>query len=80
MVADGETPAPNGPAPIVLGPSYVPEMIRLAQQTNPGPFGPRTHELHVFTDNVSAIALYERLGFAKRKTLRLTVFSRAPGA
>jgi ribosomal protein S18 acetylase RimI-like enzyme len=143
MVADGETPAPNGPAPIVLGPSDVLEMIRLAQRTNPGPFGPRTHELgqyigvrvdgalaamagermrldqaveisavcvspehrgkgyaaflvawivrklreegatpflHVFTDNVSAIALYERLGFAKRKTLCLTVFSRAPGA
>jgi ribosomal protein S18 acetylase RimI-like enzyme len=36
--------------------------------------------LHVFTDNVSAIALYERLGFTTRKTLRLTVFSRAAGA
>ena len=110
-------------------------MLRLTQQTNPGPFGPRTHELgqyigvrvdgalaamagermrldgaveisavcvspehrgkgyaaflvawlvrklreegatpflHVFTDN-PAIALYERLGFTKRKTLRLTV-------
>jgi predicted GNAT family acetyltransferase len=31
--------------------------------------------LHVFTDN-PAIALYERLGFAKRKTLRLTVLAR----
>jgi RimJ/RimL family protein N-acetyltransferase len=31
----------------------------------------------VFTDNSSAIALYERLGFATRKTLRLTVL--APG-
>ena len=114
-------------------------MLRLAQQTNPGPFGPRTHELgqyigvrvdgalaamagermrldgaveisavcvspehrgkghaaflvawlvrklrsegampflHAFTDN-SAIALYERLGFTKRKTLRLTVLARA---
>ena len=31
--------------------------------------------LHVFTDN-PAIALYERLGFTKRKTLRLTVLAR----
>jgi hypothetical protein len=30
---------------------------------------------HVFTDN-PAIALYERLGFTKRKTLRLTVLAR----
>jgi predicted GNAT family acetyltransferase len=114
-------------------------MLRLAEQTNPGPFGPRTHELgqyigvrvdgalaamagerlrlhgaveisavcvspehrgkgyaaflvawlvrklreegampflHVFTEN-PAIALYERLRFTKRKTLRLTVL--APG-
>ena len=36
--------------------------------------------LHVFTDNVSAIALCERLGFTTRKTLRLTVLSRAAGA
>ena len=139
MIAEGKTPAPpEGPAPIVLGPSDVPEMLRLAEQTNPGPFGPRTHELgqyigvrvdgalaamagermrlnealrsarsawalsiaarlrrvsrrlagpqasrgrrpflHVFRDNSSAIALYERLGFATRKTLRLTVL--APG-
>ena len=140
MIADAETPAPvEGLAPIVLGPSDVPEMLRLAEQTNPGPFGPRTHELgqyigirvdsalaamagermrldgcveisavcvspehrgrghaallvawlirklraegampflHVFTDN-PAIALYERLGFTKRKTLRLTVLARA---
>jgi predicted GNAT family acetyltransferase len=34
--------------------------------------------LHVFTDN-PAIALYERLGFRKRKTLRLTVLARASG-
>ena len=114
-------------------------MLRLTEQTNPGPFGPRTHELgqyigvrvdgalaamagermrldgaveisavcvspehrgkghaaflvawlvrklreegakpflHAFTDN-PAIALYERLGFTKRKTLRLTVLARA---
>jgi predicted GNAT family acetyltransferase len=144
MIADAETPTPpGGPAPIVLGPPDVPEMLRLAEQTNPGPFGPRTHELgqyigvridgalaamagermrldhaveisavcvspehrgkgyaaflvawlvrklreegampflHSFTDNLSAIALYERLGFTTRKTLRLTVLSRASGA
>jgi ribosomal protein S18 acetylase RimI-like enzyme len=144
MVADGETPAPSeGHKPIVLGPSDVPEMMRLAEQTNPGPFGPRTHELgqyigvrvggalaamagermrldgaveisavcvspehrgkgyaaflvawlvrklheegatpflHSFPDNVSAIALYERLGFRTRETLRLTVLARASGA
>jgi predicted GNAT family acetyltransferase len=128
--------------PTVLGPADVPEMLDLATRTQPGPFGPRTHELgqyigirvdgalaamagermrldgcveisavcaspehrgrgyaaflvawlvhklrkegatpflHVFTDNVSAIALYERLGFTTRKTLRLTVLSRASG-
>jgi predicted GNAT family acetyltransferase len=144
MIADAETPAPaEGLAPIVLGPGDVPEMLRLAEQTNPGPFGPRTHELgqyigiridgalaamagermrldgaveisavcvspghrgkgyaaflvvwlvrklrgegampflHAFTDNSSAIALYERLGFRTRKTLRLTVLARASGA
>jgi predicted GNAT family acetyltransferase len=140
MIADAETaPPPEGLAPILLGPGDVPEMLRLAEQTNPGPFGPRTHELgqyigirvdsalaamagermrldgaveisavcvspehrgkghaaflvawlvrklrgegaipflHAFTDN-PAIALYERLGFTKRKTLRLTVLARA---
>jgi RimJ/RimL family protein N-acetyltransferase len=34
----------------------------------------------VFTGNVSAIALYERLGFRTRQTLRLTVLARAPEA
>jgi predicted GNAT family acetyltransferase len=140
MIADAETaPPPEGLAPILLGPGDVPEMLRLAEQTNPGPFGPCTHELgqyigirvdgalaamagermrldgaveisavcvspehrgkghaaflvawlvrklrgegaipflHAFTDN-PAIALYERLGFTKRKTLRLTVLARA---
>jgi predicted GNAT family acetyltransferase len=140
MIADAETPAPaEGLAPIVLGSIDVPEMLGLAEQTNTGPFGPRTHELgqyigirvdgslaamagermrldgaveisavcvspehrgkgyaaflvawlvrklrgegaipflHVFTDN-PAIPLYERLGFTKRKTLRLTVLARA---
>jgi predicted GNAT family acetyltransferase len=140
MIADAEAPPlAEGLTPIVLGPTDVPEMLRLAEQTNPGPFGRRTHELgqylgvrvdgslaamagermrlegaveisavcvspehrgkgygaflvawlvhklreeqaapflHVFTDN-PAIALYERLGFRKRTTLRLTVLARA---
>ena len=140
MIADGKTPAPaDGAAPIVLGASDVPEMLWLTDQTQPGPFGPRTHELgqyigvrvggaltamagermrldgaveisavcvspehrgkghagflvawlvrklreegatpflHVFTDN-PPIALYERLGFTKRQTLRLTVLARS---
>jgi hypothetical protein len=29
--------------PVVLGPSDVREMLRVAEQTRPGPFGPRTH-------------------------------------
>jgi predicted GNAT family acetyltransferase len=143
MIADGETPVPSRDLePVVLGPADVPETLDLAERTQPGPFGPRTHELgqyigirvdgalaamagermrldgyveisavcvspehrgrgyaallvswlihklrdegvtpflHVFTDNVSAIALYERLGFTTRKTLRLTVLARASG-
>lgn len=144
MIAEGETPAPplRGSPPIVLGPSDAPEMLSLAQQTNPGPFASRTHELgqylgvridgalaamagermrldgaveisavcvspehrgkgyasflvawlirklraegatpflHVFPDN-PAVALYERLGFVRRKTLRLTALSRSTDA
>ncbi len=33
--------------------------------------------LHVFSDNQSAIALYEKLGFTFRKTLQLTILSTA---
>ena len=124
----------------MLGPGDVPEMLRLAERTHPGPFvrartslvnmsasrstgrlppwpasacgstdasrsarsvsAPTTaakamrrfsfrgssascarraprRSLHAFTDNVSAIALYQRLGFKARKTLRLTVLSPA---
>jgi ribosomal protein S18 acetylase RimI-like enzyme len=140
MVALAATPLPShGLEPVVLDRADVPEMLDLAERTQPGPFGPRTHELgryigvradgvlaamagermrldgcveisavcvspehrgkgyaallvtwlvrklreegvtpflHVFTDNISAIALYERLGFTTRKTLCLTVLSR----
>jgi predicted GNAT family acetyltransferase len=139
MIALEARPSPSHDLkPIVLGAADVPEMLDLATRTQPGPFGPRTHELgqyigvrvdgalaamagermrldgcveisavcvdpehrgrgyaallvawlvrrlreegatpflHVFTDNVSAIALYERLGFTIRKPLRLTVLS-----
>src|ERR1700722_3502256 len=140
MIAVAATPVSSqGFEPVVLGAADVPEMLDVATRTQPGPFGPRTHELgqyigiridgalaamagermrldgcveisavcvspehrgrgyaaflvawlvhklreegvtpflHVFTDN-PAIALYERLGFRKRKTLRLTVLARA---
>jgi predicted GNAT family acetyltransferase len=33
--------------------------------------------LHVFADNAGAIALYEKLGFARRRTLQLTVLRAA---
>ncbi len=46
MVALAATPSPSrDPEPVVLGPADVPEMLDLATQTQPGPFGPRTHEL-----------------------------------
>ena len=141
MIADAETPAPaEDLAPHRSRSKRRPgDAAAYAEQTNPGPFGPRTHELgqyigiridgalaamagermrldgaveisavcvspehrgkgyaaflvawlvrklrgegaapflHAFTDN-PAIALYERLGFTKRKTLRLTVLARA---
>lgn len=143
MIGEAETPSLfEDQKPIVLGASDVPEMLRLTEQTNPGPFGPRTHELgqyigvrvdgalaamagermrldgaveisavcvspehrgkgyaafliawlvrklrddgvtpflHVFPDN-PAMALYERLGFTQRRTLRLTVLARASQA
>ena len=46
MVTEGEGAALSAiEPPVVLGPGDVPEMLRLAERTNPGPFGPRTHEL-----------------------------------
>ena len=34
---------------------------------------------HVFADNTSAIALYEKLGFAERRTLHITVLTNREG-
>jgi predicted GNAT family acetyltransferase len=128
---------------IRLGSADAKEMLDLAQQTKPGPFGKRTHEtgnyigirdggrlvamagermridgyveisavcvaedyrgrglagrlvralrreieqrgetpfLHVFSDNLSAIGLYERIGFGLRRTFHLTRIGHAgPG-
>jgi predicted GNAT family acetyltransferase len=45
-------------------------MMRLAEQLQEQALTPI---LHVFADNANAIALYEKLGFAKRRTLHMTV-------
>jgi predicted GNAT family acetyltransferase len=46
MVALAATPLPSHDAePIVLGAADVPAMLDLATRPQPGPFGPRTHEL-----------------------------------
>jgi predicted GNAT family acetyltransferase len=45
-------------------------LVRKLREEGAPPF------LHAFTDN-PAIALYQRLGFTKRETLRLTVLARA---
>ena len=46
MIADGKyADAAGRRRAYRAGPSDVPEMLRLTQQTNPGPFGPRTPEL-----------------------------------
>ena len=47
LVADDLGPGPDGEA-VTLGPADVPDMLRLAERTKPGPFLPRTIELGTY--------------------------------
>jgi ribosomal protein S18 acetylase RimI-like enzyme len=47
LVADGLDPRPDDEA-VTLGPADVPDMLRLAERTKPGPFLPRTIELGTY--------------------------------
>ena len=46
-----------------LGPADVGDMLRLTELTKPGPF------LHAVTSNITAIRLYEELGFTLRREI-----------
>jgi predicted GNAT family acetyltransferase len=50
------------PAVVPLGAADAPEMLRLAELTKPGPFGPRTHELGAFVGIRSGGALVAMAG------------------